>query len=78
MQTLKIHEIRSPRAAQAHMENSEGANRRVKGIYIFYMQISQEHQWDAAPIYGKAWRPKNMKGCDWLDLLVIGLCFVAR
>ena len=29
------------------------------GVYIFYMQISQEHQWDAAPIYGKAWRPKT-------------------
>ena len=34
--TMKIYEIRSPRAAQAYMENSEGANRRVKGIYILY------------------------------------------
>jgi hypothetical protein len=46
-------------------------------VYILYMQISQEHQWDAAPMYGKP-DGYNIELCDWLDLLVIGLWFVAR
>ena len=69
--TMKIHEIRSPGLPQAYISAARAPYAGFR-VYILYMQISQEHRWDAAPMYGKP-DGYNIELCDWLDLLVIGL-----